>query len=273
MMSEYKELSEIEGLCGCTLIDCIPAKANVHRANATHADAKARLEKGLLSISVTEALKEWTRLSNLGKTLGSRYAEEPSVLPRYQEMFKTILFGGDFDFKLCPIHLIEFRDDGWDIGDQDVPHCKSTKLLNASGKIESHIGICVIEAQIDNYPNRLRIYLGRILHQMIHSYEDLHVCSCTDCTLRLKAEDPLNRGGTRHQTFFLGVSQMFRQFLKKEVKLHIYLGRSNAVAAELKKSGTPREASIDAKLEKLGFDPADIWEIIRDPETAGRRSA
>jgi len=248
-------VSDINRLCRCVLKDHIPAHENKHLPRPT-LDQLAGILIGSLRSAANkpDTLRSYAHLCNLGLTLGGRRAEDPSVHVQYRDMFNELLFGRTFDVRRCPVRFISRNSTEWHVLSplENHTHSESRKAINSIGILESHIIIYEDPDRTCNALQRLRLYLGQILHQMIHSYVNLHICCCRACTRDLHASDPLSRGGTRHDTFFLKISRSFQIFLKEEVGLKLTLDRHNAVIAEMKSSGAQVP---DDHLRSLGFNP------------------
>ena len=159
-------------------------------------------------------------------------------------------------------------------------HGESRKIGSTAKDIQSPIRIFADVPHIVNPNRRLRIYLGKILHQMIHSFETIYVCGCKKCTLNLHLFDNLSWGGTGHHRFFLKLSLYFERWLKKKIGLKISLGRTNAIADALKKSEAKNNISaqllkkVDAKnkisdeeLEKLHVHVRNVRDLVADPNS------
>jgi hypothetical protein len=189
---------------GCTLVKGKHADGGWHRLSDTRKGVLRRLVRGLKSNDNPATLLKWAHMSDLQDTLSGRPAENEVVLRQYQQMFNTLLFDEAFDFKRYPIRMVGNDTKEWKTV-QDH-RGESKKFGSTSQDIQSHIRIFADVHNITNQNRRLRIYLGKILHQMIHSFENIYVCGCQSCTLKLNLSDNPSWGGTGHHRFFLKVS-------------------------------------------------------------------
>lgn len=196
-----------DSLAQCILRDNIPANENSHRSGPTLDQIKAQLMRALRSNETTTSVARFRHLKDLRTTFGSRLAEDESILRQYLEMFNILLFNGHFDFQRCPMQMV-LKGEDWRNTYENTMASETRRSINSSGVIESPIVIFEDQYNANNPARRLRLYLGRILHQMIHSYVNINVCACKSCTARLHATDPLSKGDSSlHSTFSLDITK------------------------------------------------------------------
>jgi len=245
---------------GCTFVKGKPADGGWRRLSHTRKDVLRRLVRGLKSNDNPTTLHKWAHMNDLQATLNGRLAENQAVLQQYQDLFNALLFNGAFDFKRCPIRMIGNETQEWKTV-QDH-HGESKKSGSTPQDIQSHIRIFADVTNITNQNRRLRIYLGHMLHQMIHAFEAIYVCGCKKCTLKLNLADNLSWKGTGHHRFFFKVSLLFEKWLHKRLGLKISLSRTNAMADVLKKS---KAEVSDRQLKAIGLSVLNVRDLVKDP--------
>ena len=102
----------------------------------------------------------------------------------------------------------------------------------------------------------LQLYLGSILHEMVHSFFNIYVCKCEVRCAR-KSTEMEEDGCTGHGLPFLRVARGIEKFIKGNLGMDITLGVETALAVELvatkKEIWTVDLMDLDMEEEDLRF--------------------
>ncbi|EPE30739.1 hypothetical protein GLAREA_03706 [Glarea lozoyensis ATCC 20868] len=165
--------------------------------------------------------QEWFRkqLHDLVQQSSKTPTDWEAILLRYRDMFNKIIFKGLLNRQLCPLTFFKLGTHksklfGWSLNLRDIPDITPETI---TGKID----IFEIKDRGRSLAEQLRIYLGVLLHEMVHAFQCLYTCGCIACEI---PDDLFKEAGNGYELFFYGLSGAIEIFMRDvlEVKVSLY---------------------------------------------------
>jgi hypothetical protein len=180
--------------------------------------------------------------------------EDLHLLESYFNAFSNIIFGSALTPENCALRF------WYNEGHEKFAYVREAKIDDIFGLTQTYtnlldgsktctIIICQRFRETEDPKERLRQYLGTLLHEMSHAY--LHILAIDNGTT-----NGLEGVGLTGHTFpWLRITGAIETFAKHILKLPLWLGRPQALARELKKSctGTEHVPFAELNLDEVAF--------------------
>jgi hypothetical protein len=213
-------------------------------------------------------IKQWFSRKQLNDLTVSSKNEVISekLLITYRDMFNKIIFKGLLNGEICPLTFV-----GLESHHSKLFGC-SQNLRDAPGitpeTMRGHIIIFELKQDGRPWAEQLRIYLGVMLHEMVHAFQCIYSCGCRSCEIEgdiFKA----TKGG--HDVVFYALSGAIEVFMKASLGLEVSLHRYDSLKLAINTG-----ALAEADLSKVDFsacslDALHVGRMIEDVKDKKRR--
>lgn len=225
MAHSHSEL--VEGVLD-NIINCDPALASSFRARGLH-----NLHRQTEELSLPETL----------------------ILAQYWDFFNEIFFSNALHhersgFDIIPPWYEEWKDN---IGETHGYTDDNRRVVFRRDEVRSHISILeILESEIEEQTQRMRSYIGTMLHEMVHAFVINYACLCDECQERNKIHEGQEGHGRTWQT----MAHAVESFCCNPLGLELELNREVSLAKEIYESGAEISAR-DCRLWELSYDAVE----------------
>lgn len=179
--------------------------------------------------------------------------DDLGVLKLYFAAFSRIYFDGQLTLLNCPLSMVYKKPTPgahgtrWESSYHGFTEDHRKRAGTSPSNVQSPIYI--LEMEHTNPNVRLRMYIGTLLHEMVHAFFHLFACGCPRCVNPSQAPLLFTEGNLGHGLPFMKLALTFEKFAVDKLGLRIDLGLAYSFALDRKEGCSGITFAPNSKIE------------------------
>jgi hypothetical protein len=191
-------------------------------------------------------------LHNLSQQTEDPSFQDAKLLRNYWECFNEIFFSKALQYKRSGFDMINRSELEWQKNSGEISGYTKEHRREVPYRYQIHAPIYILEilkSESVGDAQRMRNYIGTLLHEMIHAFIQTYTCLCDGCEERNKIHEGRKGHGRTWQT----IAHAVERFCSNELGLELDLNRECELAKDSYQSGA-EISSMDCQSWELSYD-------------------